>query len=207
MMKSLLVHGCYDLTTLQTLSALGVKRFGFDLRARSLNLTTFQELQLLLKKITTDEVVLVFENDRPATIFSFLDLLKDFPHRFVLEFRDYLGAPFYESLAHPFYWMYQPEADWKSVLSLDKAKGVLLPIQYQEEYQRSDIWKFLDDKNLRILLHTDSLAEATHLSRHKGIELSLDLGREVESSFRQVDQDKLRNDKFWRKLNENTAGQ
>lgn len=208
MMKSLLVHGCYDLPTLQTLSSRGVRFFGFDLRARSQNLVTYQELRLLLNNLaTTTEVVLVFENDLPTTIYSFLDLLKDLPQKFILEFRDYLGADFYKSLDHDFFWTFQPDVEWKSILSLARAKGILLPVKLQEHYQDAALWKTLDEKNLRIFLHTETLAEAARFAGTEGIELSLDLGRDVEISFRQVDQDKLRNDKFWRKFNENTAGQ
>lgn len=205
MMKSLLVHGCYDQQTFQTLNSLGVRQFGFDLRPRSSQLIRMEDLKLILNGLITEEVVLIFENDLPATIFSVLDLLKEFPHKFILEFRDALGSEIYRQIDHDFYWVFQPDVDWKSILSLPRAKGVLLPTGLQEHYQRSELWRFFDEKNLRIILQTKGLEEASVLALTPGVELGVDLDAEWESEYRKVDQERLRKNKLWSYLNEGSA--
>lgn len=206
-MNSLLVHGCYDSKTLETLKNLGTKELAFDLRGRSSNLITFKELNVLLSKLSTERVFLTFGDDRIETIKSFLNLLKNEPFTFTLIFRDHLNYEFYKELGLPFYWMFHPEGDWKSILALPNAKGVLLPIKLQTHYQRiHELWDVIDQRNLDVYLHADTFEETSFLNLGQEIKLSLDLSPEVEKSFRHVDQDKLKTMKIWRRY-ESSAGQ
>lgn len=200
-MKSPLVHGCYDLPTLQNLTAMGVVELGFDLRGRSPNLIPYHDLTKLLKQHHSSEVILTFQDDKTETILSMLNLLKNDSHKFLLEFRDTLPASFYESLGQRFLWLFNPEGEWEKILSLKNCVGVLLPLRLQEEYQKyPKLWDILDTRDLKIYLHAESLDEAHALSQKSGIHLSFDLSSEVEKSFRTVDQDKLSNLKLWRNL-------
>lgn len=208
MMKSCLIHGCYDQTTLKTLLNSGKTQLAFDLRPRSSNLVTYADLNLMLDHIQSEEVVLVFANDLPTTIMSYLDLLKQKPHRFILEFRDNLPPAFYSSLDHDFFWMFHPDHDWRSILSLDRAKAVLLPLKYKAHYASlPELWRLIEEKNLRVILHGETLEEAGELLFNDGVEVSVDISAEVEERYRRVDQAKIKNSPFWRKLNENTARQ
>jgi hypothetical protein len=207
-MNGLLVHGCYDSKTLETLKNLGNKELAFDLRGRSSNLITFKDLTTLLKKLSSERIFLTFENDRKEVIHSFLNLLKSEPFSFTLIFRDQQEASFYYNVGLPFYWMFHPDADWKSILSLPNAKGVLLPIKWQSQYQKlSGLWDLIDARNLDLYLHADSFEQALFLNLGQEVKLSLDLTNEVEHSYRMVNQDKLERMKIWRKWNENSAGQ
>jgi phosphoribosylanthranilate isomerase len=207
-MKSCLIHGCYDQTTLRTLLNSGKAQLGFDLRPRSTNLVTYADLARMLDLVQSEEVVLVFANDLPTTITSYLDLLKQKPHRFVLEFRDNLPPVFYSGLDHDFYWMFHPDHDWKNILSLEHAKGVLLPLKYKAHYASiPELWRIIDERNLRVILHGESLQEASELLLNEGVEVSVDLSSEVEERYRHVDQNKIKNSSFWRKLNENSSRQ
>lgn len=207
-MKSLLIHGCYDQPTFQTLNALGVSNFAFDLRARSPNLIPIHQLKTILPHLISEQVILMFENDLPTTVASVLDLLKDQPFKLMLEFRDNMPSSYYRSINHSFLWMFQPESDWQDILLLPKLEGILLPLKYKDEYHRlGELWALIEKRHLKIYLHADNFSEVNLLSSYKDVEVSLDLTSEVESGFRQVDQDKLRKIKFWRKLNENSAGQ
>ena len=207
-MKSLLFHGCYDQSTFQTLNALGVSHFAFDMRARSPNLIPIHQLKTILPLIISEQVTLMFENDLPTTVASVLDILKSQPFKFKLEFRDNMPSSYYRSINHAFYWMFQPDSDWQEILLLPKLEGILLPLKWQEHYHRlGDLWSLIEKRNLKVFLHADNFSEANLLSTHNDVEVSLDLTSEVESGFRQVDQDKLRKIKFWRKLNENSVGQ
>jgi hypothetical protein len=207
-MNSLLIHGCYDSNTLDTLKKLGITEYSFDLRARSSNLVVFKDLKVLIKSLSLEKVFLTFENDTKETVLSFLDLLRDRPITFKLIFRDVRPVEFYQDLAVPFLWMFNPAGDWKSILNLPNLKGILLPISFQDQFQRlPDLWDVIDRRNLNVYLHGNTFQEVMNLNLTKEINICLDLTAEVETSYRSVDQDKLKRMKIWRKLNENFAGQ
>lgn len=205
-MNSLIIHGCYDATTLKTLIDFGIKDFAFDLRGRSQNLIPFKDLNELLKFIKNDRAFLTFENDRIETIHSFLNLLSQHSMKFVLIFRDQQEAVFYSQVHAPFLWMFHPAGDWRSILKLENLKGIILPLKWQDQYQKlPDLWKLIDARNLDVYLHAENFEESLSLDLAEDLKFSLDLSPEIESGFRQVDQSKLRGMKIWRKLNENSA--
>lgn len=207
-MKSLLIHGCYDSKTLETLKKSGATDFAFDLRGRSLNLIPFHELKNLLKDLKTSSVFLTFANDRADTIYSYLNLLKDCPFEFKLIFRDCQDVSFYKTMDAPFYWMFDPEGNWKEILNSSKIQGVLLPLKWQGHYQGlSGFWELIDARNLDVHLHAENFEETASIGQVDEVMLSLDLTVEIESGFRSVDQKKLRDMKIWRRLNANSTGQ
>lgn len=200
-MKRLIVHGVYDSVTLETLLGKGVERFGFDLRARSSNLIPFSSLQFILPKISGSVITLVFQDDKLATVKSFLDLLKNSPVEYVLEFRDQLDPNFYHSVNHKFLWMFHPKADWKNILLLPHLVGLLLPIEWRNDYQELDeLWRIVESRRLEIFLHSADMKEASELAQDKDLNLSTDLTKDFETGFRLVDQDKLKNWELWRHL-------
>lgn len=203
MMKTLLVNGCYDLTTLKNLVSLGAVEFSFDLRSTSTNLIPYHQLLILLKEIHSSQIYLTFENDKKETILSFLNLLKNWPFQFELIFRDVQPLEYYQALGEPFYWMFQPAGDWRGILNLDNLKGIFLPLKWLQDYEQMDeLWRLIDVRNLQVYLHADTFSEALHLKLSDDLNLSIDLTREIEKSYRVIDQDRLKNLKFWRKLNE-----
>lgn len=205
-MNSMLLHGCFDSETLLTLNKLGVKDFAFDLRARSPNLITFKELNNILSQFTHEQIFLTFGEDKKETIHSFLNLLKDRHNIFTLIMRDKKQAAFYSELNHPFYWMFEPDAAWKEILSLTNARGVLLPLKYQGIYHKiPELWSLIENRNLDAYLHAETFEETVFINLSEGIKLSLDLSHEVEKSFRRIDQDKLKCMKIWGRINENPS--
>ncbi len=202
-MNGLLLNGVYDVTTFDNLKARNVKEFAFDLRGRSPNLITFRELEVILPKLGDARAFLVFENDRRETILSFMNLLSGKNIDFTLLFRDSLEASFYADLKQPFYWMFNPSADWMKILEAPLAKGILLPLKYHTQYKNfPELWNLLDERNLDVYLHAETFEETVFMKLEGDIKLSLDLTSEIEKGFRQVDQEKLMNMKFWRKINE-----
>lgn len=198
-----LVHGCYDRATLATLRELGLTQFGFDLRATSPNLVPFAELRALIATLRPERLILTFQNDRESTVLSFLDLLKAEAPQLLPEFRDRRDVSFYHSLHTPFLWMFHPDGDWRNILMLPNCKGVLLPLAWRSHYEREPwLWSLIEERGLEVYLHADTFAEATTLSELKDVSLSLDLTNEVESSYRRVDQERLKQMQLWRKLNE-----
>lgn len=207
-MSSLLIHGCYDLKTLETLKDHGIKKIAFDLRPRSSSLVTFRDISKLLSQLTTEQVFLTFAEDKKETVLSYLNLLRNEPFTFTLIFRDAQSAEFYREVNLPFYWMFNPEGDWKNILKLSNAKGVLLPLKYQAIYQRlPDLWDLIDEQNLDVYLHADTFEETLFLNLGQEIKVSVDLTTEIESAYRSVDQEKLKKMKIWRRFNENSARQ
>jgi hypothetical protein len=208
-MKTLVIHGVYESSTLRTLKALGVKEFSFDLRVRSQNFIPLKDLLQLAGEIPQgDRIFLTFENDRPETIISSLDLLKKVPHTFLPLFRDDRTASFYKELNKVFYWMFQPQSDWRNILKLDNLRGVFLPLSYQSFYEtNSELWDLVDRKGLEVYLHSDNFEQSLFTSSLKDVKLSIDLTAEIEVQYRSVDQLKLKKMKIWSKLNEDFTGQ
>jgi hypothetical protein len=203
-----LIHGVYDPATFDNLASLGIKEFSFDLRGRSSNLITLKELHCLLDRATLKKIFLTFGNDGPEVVDSFLDLLKIHPLEYKVIFRGDETPVFFRNMRIPFYWMFSLSADWKSILSLSNARGVFLPIKYQEYYkQNPDLWETVDGMNLEIYLHAENFEEALSINLKQGIRMSIDLSTEVEKGYRLVDQEKLKRMNFWRNTNENLAGQ
>ncbi len=207
-MKGLLVHGCFDKTTFSTLLSLGVQSFAFDLRARSANLIPFRDLHELLKVSPKTETILMFANDTRETILSSLDLVKKDHQNLILEFRDNQKAEFYESVGVPYLWTFCPEGDWRNILTSDNCRGVLLPLSFQDIYHSLPLlWTLIEENHLRVYLHADNFSETDFFLGHENILASVDLAADVQTSYRTVDQSKLRTMKLWRKTNESTAGQ
>lgn len=205
-MNSPLIHGCYDPETLKTLKDLKVKEFAFDLRARSLNFIPLKALESLLSLLTDEKIYLVFENDSYPTITSTLDILKREGKTFTGIFRDFQSGEFYQKIEIPFLWMFHPAGDWKSILEAKKIQGILLPLKWQDDYHKyPDLWKLIEEKHLEVYLHAENFAEALIPNAALGLNLSVDLTQEVELQYREIDQNKLKEMKIWRKLNESPA--
>lgn len=199
-MKSFLINGCYDRATLQTLKDLGIQQLGFDLRGASPNLVPFFQLKELLPTLEVEEVSLIFEDDRPETVRSFLNLLGPAAETILLQFRDQQVAKFYHDLDHPFTWMFHPDADWKAILSLPTLDGVLLPLTWKEFYEATpELWTMIEKRALDVHLHAKNFEEALSIEPQAELMISVDLTLEIEKSFRSVDQDRLKKLKIWRR--------
>lgn len=207
-MSSLLIHGCYDLKTLETLKEHGIHKIAFDLRPRSSSLVTFRDLSKILSHLSTEQLFLTFADDKKETVLSYVSLLRNEPFTFTLIFRDAQPVNFYREVNLPFYWMFDPAGDWKNILSLPNAKGVLLPLKYQSLYQRlPELWNLVEEENLDVFLHAETFEETLFLNLGQEIKVSIDLTAEVEAAYRSVDQEKLKKMKIWRRFNENSARQ
>lgn len=204
-MTPVLVHGCFDLQTLETLKGLGVRAFAFDLRPESLNLVTIRDLKKCLKILSTEEVFLTVGNESQATIDSVLDLLKETALKFTLLFRGDMKANNFVAIERSFFWMFNPDAEWKKILRSPRAKGVFLPLKFQQEYHRlPELWSIIEEYNLEVFLHAESFQEGLFLNLKQGMNLSIDLSKEVEKTYRNIDQTLLRSMKIWSRLNEHT---
>ena len=204
----LLIHGVFDAVTLKTLQSLNASRIGFDLRGKSLNLIPFHVLKSLIPNFRISQAYLTFENDKASTISSFLDLLGEDRHKFQLEFRDTQPFAFYASIDHPFTWFFNPDGDWENILSLPTLRALVLPVKYQEIYQNlPKLWQLIEYRKLQVILHAESFADLELYVGEKNLTLSVDLGKEMEVGFRQIDQFRLINLSIWRTTYEIASGQ
>lgn len=204
----LLIHGVFDAQTLKTLQNLNVSRIGFDLRGKSLNLIPFHVLKSLIPTFKLQQHYLIFENDRPETVMSFLNLLGEEKNKFELEFRDNLSSTYYASINHPFTWFFHPEGDWQNILSLPHIRGIVLPVKFQTAYKGlPKLWHMIQERNLQVIIHVESFSELELYVSEKNLILSVDLGKEMEVAFRQVDHSRLMNLSFWRMTHEVASGQ
>jgi hypothetical protein len=204
----LVIHGVYDAQTLKTLQHLSVHSLGFDLRGRHTNLIPFHLLKALTPHLLTHKNYLIFENDKVETVKSFLSLLGEEKDKFEIQFRDIQSFSYYASIHHSFSWFYHPEGDWESILSLPHLKSIVLPVRYKNHYQNlTRLWDVIGARNLQVILHVDSFSEVELYVHEKNLTLSVDLGKEVEMGFRQIDQARLTNLRIWRMNYESASGQ
>lgn len=204
----LFIHGIYDAQTLKTLGQLNVKKLGLDLRGKSLNLIPFHTLKSFIPMLTDQEVHLIFENDKPATVNSFLSLLGTDQTRFVLQFRDTQEAAYYNSFAHPFSWFFHPDGDWENILRSPLLQTLILPVKFKQDYQSlPKLWHMIQERLLPVVLHVESFTDLNLYVHEKNLTLSVDLGRDMECSFRKIDQSRLSSLSIWRKNHETLAGQ
>ncbi len=204
----LLVQGVYDIQTLKTLQQKKISGLSFDLRGKSLNLIPFHVLKNLIPLFKFHKNYLIFENDKILTINSFLNLLGEDKNKFELQFRDFQSFDFYASIHHPFSWFFTTKTDWRNILTLPSLKTVFLPLDFKSEYEDlGDFWNIVQVRNLQVIVHSNSFAELEHFTFDKNLKLSVDLGHEMEISFRQIDQDRLSNLTIWKNLYESASGQ
>jgi hypothetical protein len=198
-MEQILVNGVYDEVTLQTLLSNGITGIGFDLRSRSSDLITFKQLKHLLANYSISKKILIFENEKAEVIHSSLDLLKQFSKSFILEFRDYLPASWYAQFNFPFYWMFNPHADWKAIVQNEMMIGILLPLEWQGHYQAlPELWEVIEQRHLEIYLHANNFAEAEKLKNNVKVNISVDLTGQFLKGPRFIDQERLQQHVFWR---------
>lgn len=204
----LLIHGVYDATTLKSLQSLNVTRIGFDLRASSLNLVPFHVLKNLLVDLRLSHAYLTFENDKIETVKSFLDLLGEDKDKFHLEFRDSQSFSYYASVDHPFTWFFDPAADWKNITALPHLSALILPVKYKDFLQSMpDLWQQVEDRKIPVILHVSSFTDLELYVQEKNLTISVDLGREMETGYRKIDQLRLINLSIWRPSYEIASGQ
>lgn len=195
----LLIHGVFDAATLKTLQSLNVSRIGFDLRGKSVNLIPFHVLKSLIPVLKVEQASLMFENDNATTVNSFLSLLGEEKNKFQLEFRDTQSASYYANFNHAFNWVFNPEGDWENILTLPHLKSLILPVRYKDIYQNMPkLWQMIDYRKLPVVLHVDSFSDLELYVQEKNLTLSVDLGKEMEIGFRQIDQFRLINLSIWR---------
>ena len=184
-MDRLIVNGCYERQAFEHLRALGVVEFGFDLRGLSENLVIFSELQAIQASITVEKSYLIFENDRPQTILSFLDLFKKIPQQLI--FTDQLQSSYYDSFRTPFYWTFHPFADWRNVLESSYLRGVILPMKFKKELQEFPfLWEQLEKRSLEVILGPETRDEFSQIMQTRSF-VSLDLNRNWHLGYRKLD--------------------
>jgi hypothetical protein len=188
-MDRLIVNGCYERQTFEHLRASGIVEFGFDLRGLSENLIVFSELQAIQQSITHEKSYLIFENDRPQTVTSFLDLFKTTSKHLI--FTDQLNANYYDSFRTPFYWTFHPLANWRDIFEATYLRGVIFPMKFKEELQDFPfMWDQVEKRSLEVFLSPETRDELSQIMQTRSF-VSLDLNRSWHSSYRKLDLDSL----------------
>ena len=185
-MGTLVLNGIYDLDLLRTLKTPTMK-WGADLRGKSSQLVTFKDLKTVAHELQEEnEMMLILEDESPETVFSFIDLIKkeNFKVPWLLQFRDIRPASFYQQFQFPFSWRFNPEGDWREIISLPHLQNILLPVEFAD-HLTEDFWAVVDQRNLQIYLHFNHFEEFFRFKNlNKDLSLSIDLTSEVELSYR-----------------------
>jgi hypothetical protein len=204
----ILVQGIYDPQTFKNLQLLPVGRMAFDLRGKSLNLIPFHVLKSLIPMFKQHKNYLIFENDKLTTVVSFLSLLGNDKFKFELQFRDQQSPAFYSSLQHPFGWFFAPTAQWQEIMQNPWLRTIYIPVSLKDELRHlPKFWDLTQEHSIEVILQVNSFSELDLYNREKNLTLSVDLGKELEISFRQIDQNLLFNLSIWRNGHESAAGE
>jgi hypothetical protein len=196
-MKNLLFQGIYDKKTFSNLRNLGIHEFAFDLRPQSPNFMTISGAKGILDVAHSDHFFLIFSKESHETIQSYKNLLKNYPFKFTTVIREHSRLSDLSRL-NDFYWMFNPVSEWREIFQLNHLKGVFLPIDFQDFYaHESDVWKIIEARNLDVYLHANNFEQSLGLKVDHDLKLSIDLTKEVEMSYRNVDLDKLNRMKIW----------
>lgn len=199
-MNSLLVHGCFDVETAKILDQIGAKEIALDLRGKSLNLVTYEELKNILSHLKDHRLFLKFQDESEEMIRSYLNLLRSYNKKFTLIF-----SSFPRETGEKFFWFYSKELDYKTILNDKNILGVILPLSEKESFiDDHGFWNLIDERKLDTYLHGDEEALEPFYGR-SGVKLSFELSAGLQESYRKVDVDSLQKKKIWRILNENTA--
>ena len=116
------LNGIYDERTIKAAKELGVNRFGFDFRPRSLNFIQ-QHLFLDLSKsfLGSEKIILEFENEKDFIIKKIVDDFKaSFENEIVLSFNCDQDIEYYRSLECPFMIVFRP---WFKAVDFYKIKN------------------------------------------------------------------------------------
>lgn len=199
-MNSLLIHGCFDLETAKLLNQLGARELALDLRGKSLNLVTYEELKNILPLLKTQRLFLKFQDESETMIRSYLDLLKNYRKDFTLI---YTALP--KEVDEKFFWFYSKESDYKTVFSNKNITGVILPLNEKEHFvDDRNFWELINEKKLETYLHGEEEILESFFGQ-KEVKLSFELSAGLQENYRKVDMDSLQKKKIWRILNENTS--
>ena len=91
---------------------------------------------------------------------------------------------------------------------MPQLRTIVLPVKYEYAYQNlPKFWDMVQYRNLQVIVHVETFKDLELYVQEKNLILSVDLGRDFESSFRKIDQSRLSNLRIWRISNESATGQ
>lgn len=189
-MGSLILNGVYDLNLLNISRAPDV-RWGADFRGRSPQFITFEQFKKIAHTLfETDKIMIIFEDENYQTVISFIDLIKkeNLRAQWCLQFRDKQSVSYYQTLGFSFSWVFNPEANWREILSLANLESLILPVEFSDSYT-DEFWEIIDRRGLEVYLHFHSFQDFFKFKNiNSGVNLSLDLTHEIELSYRRPNQ-------------------
>lgn len=205
------VDGIYDIRTVNQLLELGVKRFSFDLRPRSMNfIQHYRVIEIISQVGLRHDITFCFHfaDEHPMLIEKFInDLAAETgaddtawtSGRLELEFSGREDFGLLDTFNVPYRWHLFKGADWARASKAKNLRGLVIPFEYVEDA--------LEHGTLTSLctnLHTTFRNMQFHLSRSWGAnmfasladlfdfeDVALAIDPNVETCFRNVDPSKL----------------
>lgn len=205
------VDGIYDIRTIEQLLLLGVRRFTFDMRPRSLNFIQHYRVIEMVKTIGLRKDIVFcfhFENEHPMLVQKFIDDLaaqaaaaKDdwTSGRLELEFSQREDFEAMDDFNIPYRWHLASGSDWAKAARAKNMRGLVIPFEYLEDaLENGSLYSLCNN------LHTLFPRLEFHLARGWGAnvfptllelfdfaDVALPIDPNVEVCFRNVDQAKL----------------
>lgn len=185
-MGVLILNGVYDLDLINNHKSPAI-RWAVDFRGRSPQFITFAQFKQVAHSLHADDkMMLTFENESAATIFSFLDIIKkeNLRPQWCLQFRDKLEPSYYQQFDFNFSWVFNAEANWREIIELPKLESLILPVD-QASHLDDVFWDRIEARGLEVYLHFNSFEEFFRFKNlNKDLSISLDLTSEIELSYR-----------------------
>lgn len=211
-MMFLKVDGIYDIRTINQLVELGVRRFSFDLRPRSLNFIQHYRVIEIISQATIGSdkrFTFHFADEHPMLIQKFIDDLgaqtginqSDWLNgRVQLEFS---GRDDFEALDDfnvPYRWFLHEGADWSQLKRAQNLRGLILPFDYLERAHEtgrlhqlcSNLHTSFPNQSFHLARSWDANVFASLLDIFDFEDIALPIDPAVEVCFRNVDPTKLR---------------
>src|SRR5690606_7524370 len=136
------VDGIYDIRTVNQLLDLGVTRFSFDLRPRSLNFVQHYRVIEIVKQIGLRPKIVFcfhFADEHPMLIEKFIEDLSSAAaitkeqwsgDQLELEFSGREDFGFLDTFNVPYRWHLFKGASWSKAAKAKNLKGIVLPFDY-----------------------------------------------------------------------------
>ena len=199
------IEGIYDLKTLHLLEASKIREFTFDFRPKSFNfIQIYLFKELLNSGVLFKNIYLQFSNEKE---FIIDEIVKEIPQELKdRAYLDIIGDYDFSKLPLSFYWNFDLERDWRSILKERNLKGLIFP--YELLARLNDQNRFIDfiklfyeqinlagrnDLDIYLAIDWDSDIFPSLLDMMNFNGLSMPVNSKIEVAYRQLDGVKFTN--------------
>ena len=204
------LEGVYDKKTALFLKKQGINEYTFDFRPRSFNYIQKHRFEEIMSQLyfSANGYYLHFCNENPSVIERIINDFKNILQRplsmdgnVFLEFSDNQSAAWYDHFGLPFYWHYNTCENIEGILCAQNLQGIILDFEYCAQQYREQFfisfYKHIQSSRLKdelkLILSIDWNSNIPPvIEEYLDFDLiSLPINAKIESSYRQVNYERL----------------